>query len=252
MAHRSDVDIVLAMTEPRIDTRDVFERLREGNRRFAEGTGRRFAEEDLERRERLAAGQAPDAVVLTCADSRVAPTLVFDQGLGDLFVIRVAGNVVTPELLGSVEFAVDNLGTRLVVVLGHTGCGAVTAAVDALGEDEPDLSPNLRSIVDRILPAAERAMLELLDRRDEDDLTEHDLTGELPGDRAELGRRAVGLTEGERQRVVDRAVRLNVVSAVRDLRSGSELLDRLAGAGQLAIVGAEYSLESGTVERLVD
>lgn len=228
----------------------MLERLREGNRRFTEGSGRRFAQEELERRERLAAGQAPDAVVLTCADSRVAPTLVFDQGLGDLFVIRVAGNVVTPELLGSVEFAVDTLGTRLVVALGHTGCGAVTAAVDALGEDEPDLSPNLRSIVDRILPAAEAAVLELLGRREGDDPTEHDLSGELPGDRAELGRRAVGLTDAERQRVVGRAIRLNVTRAVRDLRSGSKLLDRLAGAGELTIVGAEYSLEKGTVELL--
>lgn len=209
-------------------SRAVIERLRDGNRRFVEGAASRFAREELEHRRRLAAGQSPDAVILTCADSRVPPTLVFDQGLGNLFVLRVAGNVVTPEQLGSVEFAVDSLGTRVVVVLGHTGCGAVTAAVDLLGDDAPELSPNLRSIVDRIRPAAQAAAVEVL--------------GE--------GTTLEALSEERRAEVVDRAVRLNVAGAVNDLRAGSSLLDGLAEAGELTILGAEYDLESGRVELL--
>jgi carbonic anhydrase len=248
LARRDDVDIVLAMTERIRTNQGVIDRLTEGNRRFVEGNGSRLTREELEHRARLAAGQAPDAVILTCADSRVPPALVFDQGLGDLFVIRVAGNVVTPELLGSVEFAVANLGTPVVMVLGHTGCGAVTAAVDALADNGAGLSTNLRSIIDRIRPAAEEAVREVLGRSPDG----HPLGDDAgpAGESARRGAEGIGLTEDERERVVGRAVRLNVRSAVRDLRAGSELLDDLADSGELTIVGAEYSLKSGRVELL--
>ncbi|MDX1390169.1 MAG: carbonic anhydrase, partial [Acidobacteriota bacterium] len=139
----------------------ALERLREGNQRFVEGTGNRFAAEEAERRRELVSGQRPPSIVLSCSDSRVAPAIVFDQGLGDLFVIRVAGNVVAPELLGSVEYAANVLGASLVVVMGHTGCGAVAATVDAIRAPSQNPSPNLRSLVDKIRPAVEAAMSEV-------------------------------------------------------------------------------------------
>lgn len=208
---------------------EVLDRLRDGNRRFAGGTANRFAAEEAEHRRRLADGQAPDAVILTCADSRVPPTLIFDQGLGDLFVIRVAGHVVSPSQLGSVEFAVHSLGSRVVVVLGHTNCGAVSAAVDLLENPDVEMSDNLRSITDAILPAAQEAMAREMGN----------------------GKRTDGPLDAEaRSRVIEAAIRLNVKHAAAQLRSGSRLLDELAARGELTIVGAEYCLASGTVELL--
>lgn len=217
-------------TSETTDHQEILARLDDGNRRFAEGSANRFAEEEAEHRRRLARGQAPDVVVLTCADSRVPPTLIFDQGLGDLFVIRVAGNVVTPEVLGSVEFAVDQLGSRVVVVLGHTGCGAVTATVDLLTRPELELSANLLSITNRIRPAAQKA------------LTEEMGSGSVP--------ESDHLDEERRGRIIEAAIRHNVATAAADLRAGSTLLDDLAASGALSIVGAEYCLESGVVELL--
>ncbi len=107
------------------------------------------------RRKELVAGQQPFAIVLGCSDSRVPAEIVFDQGLGDLFVIRVAGNIVAPSQVGSVEFAAERFGTRLVVVLGHSRCGAVLATLEELGRPTEGPSRNLRSIVDRIRPAVE-------------------------------------------------------------------------------------------------
>src|SRR5581483_1481045 len=130
---------------------EALERLREGNRRFVRGwhtsdaTPARLAE--------LATGQEPFAVILGCSDSRVPVEIVFDQGLGDLFVIRIAGNVVAPSGIGSVEFAAARFGTRLVVVLGHSRCGAVLATLEELRRPSENQSRNLRSIVDRVRPA---------------------------------------------------------------------------------------------------
>jgi len=138
-----------------IPATEALERLREGNRRFVDGRHGLEAGITRTRREALVAGQEPFAVVLGCSDSRVPVEIVFDQGLGDLFVIRVAGNVAAAPEAGSVEFAAGKLGARLVVVLGHTHCGAVTATVDALQHADASASPNLRSIVDRIRPAME-------------------------------------------------------------------------------------------------
>lgn len=212
------------------DEHTPLERLRDGNRRFVAGNAKRFAADEADQRRELAEGQAPDAVILTCSDSRVPPTLVFDQGLGDLFVIRVAGNVVTPEQLGSIEFAVEKLGSRLVIVLGHTRCGAVTATLDEVLEPSPGLSPNLRALTDRIRPSVESALAAVAEER---------------GD-AE----PVRLSEDERASVVRDAIRRNVVAAARAIREGSEMLDRLARKQELTILGAKYRLEDGSVEFL--
>ena len=191
-------------------------RLRDGNRRFAAGVRSVDAFVNRDRRTEFLDGQSPFAVVLGCSDSRVPVEIVFDQGLGDLFVVRVAGNVVAPSQVGSVEFAVERFGTRLVVVLGHTGCGAVLATLEELRRPAERQSPNLRSIVDRIRPSVEPLLVE--DRtRDPEDLA-----------------RA--------------AVRANVRVAADHLRHGSGILEQLIRDGGLMVVGAEYSLETGTVE----
>jgi carbonic anhydrase len=195
---------------------EALELLRAGNERFAAGTGGRYLAGDAARRRELVEGQEPLAIVLGCSDSRVPVEFVFDRGPGDLFVIRVAGNVVAPSLIGSVEYAAEACGTRLVVVLGHTGCGAVSATVDQLAQDAELRSPHLRAIVDRIRPAIEDIVTD-------------------PG-------------APSREDVVARAVRANVRASAAQLRSGSEIIERLMRTDGLRVVGAEYSLESGVVD----
>lgn len=194
---------------------EALRRLREGNRRFVENRLRRDGAAGDARRAEVAQGQSPFAIVLGCSDSRVPAEIVFDQGLGDLFVIRVAGNIVAPSLVGSVEFAASRFGTRLVVVLGHSQCGAVIATLEDLQQPATDASKNLRAIVDRIRPVV--APLVGAPRDDPDALLEH-------------------------------AVRANVRSSAAQLRHGSELLERLIREDGLVVVGAEYSLETGEVE----
>ena len=194
---------------------DALDRLREGNRRFV-SEQHRTRRPGQSRRNELVEGQAPFAIILGCSDSRVPAEIVFDQGLGDLFVIRVAGNVVAPSQIGSVEFAAERFGTRLVVVLGHSMCGAVVATLEELERPTEMRSPNLRSIVDRIRPSVE-GLLE-----------------------AGLAR------EGEA--LVRHAVRANIRASVDHLRHGSATLARLIESDGLLVVGAEYSLESGLVD----
>ena len=193
---------------------DALARLREGNRRFVRGDGnavRRW-------QPHLVDGQQPFAVILGCADSRTPAEYVFDQGLGDLFVIRVAGNIVAPSLTGSVEFAASQFGTRLVVVMGHTQCGAVRATVRSLThEDGPDTS-NQKSIVERIAPHLQ-GMLET--------------------------------TMGDEERMA-RGVRINALASASELRSSSELLHKLVEKGRVRIVAAVYDLATGVVEFLED
>lgn len=164
----------------------------------------------------MAAGQAPFAIVLGCSDSRVPAEIVFDQGLGDLFVIRVAGNIVAPSQVGSVEFAAERFGTRLVVVLGHSNCGAVIATIEELNRPSGEQSRNLRSIVDRIRPAVESVM-------------------------------GAG-SAAEPDALVRGAVRANIRMAAAQLRHGSAILEQLIREGGLLVVGAEYSLETGAVD----
>jgi carbonic anhydrase len=191
-------------------------RLQEGNRRFVAGAQYRVARSSEERRSELVAGQEPVAIILGCSDSRVPAELVFDQGLGDLFVIRVAGNIVAPSQVASIEFAAERFGTRLVVVLGHSRCGAVTATLEELERPSERRSPNLRSIVGRIRPAVE-TLLETELRRQPEALLAH-------------------------------AIRANIRAAASQLRHGSQLLEQLNQRDGLLVVGAEYSLETGAVE----
>ncbi len=195
---------------------EALERLREGNRRFVSGDPQLDTLSSESRRDRLIEGQAPFAIVLGCSDSRVPAEIVFDQGLGDLFVIRVAGNVVAPSQIGSVEFAAERFGTRLVVVLGHSRCGAVQASLEQLQRPTDTRSANLRSIVERIRPSVEG----LLD--------------------TELRQKPDALLR--------EAVRANVRASAHHLRHGSEVLERLIRRDGLFVVGAEYSLETGVVE----
>ena len=190
-------------------------RLREGNGRFVDG-GRVL--KDLtshERRSEVSDRQEPFAIVLGCSDARVPAEIVFDHGLGDLFVIRVAGNVVAPSGVGSVEFAAERFGTRLVVVLGHSRCGAVAATLEELEHPTENHSPNLSSIVDRIRPAVEPL-----------------LTNGAPVDVESL---------------LQEAVHANITASVEQLRKGSAILESRQREDCLRVVGAEYCLESGEV-----
>lgn len=195
---------------------EALERLRQGNSRFASGTRSIDALSDPTRRNALAAGQEPFAIVLGCSDSRVPAEFVFDQGLGDLFVIRVAGNIVAPSQVGSVEFAAARFGTRLVVVLGHSNCGAITATLEDLSRPSGDQSRNLRSIVDRIRPSVESLM------------------------RTPLAQ--------DQEALVRAAVRANIRVSANHLRHGSDLLEQLIERDGLLVVGAEYSLETAVVD----
>jgi carbonic anhydrase len=199
-----------------IPAHEALQRLRDGNRRFVAEIRGRTAAVSRERRRELTAGQEPFAIILGCSDSRVPAEIVFDQGLGDLFVIRVAGNIVAPSQIGSVEFAAERFHTRLVVVLGHTSCGAIEATVDELTRRSDEQSRNLRSIVDRIRPCVEPLL------------------------RTPLAR--------DRDALLQQAVRANIGMAVNQLRHGSVLLEQLIQKDGLRVAGGEYSLETGVVE----
>jgi carbonic anhydrase len=198
-----------------IAARDALDLLREGNRRFVEDRTTTSSLSSSARRAALVAGQQPFAIVLGCSDSRVPAELVFDQGFGDLFVIRVAGNVVAPSQVGSVEFAASRFGTRLVVVMGHSDCGAVAATVDELMGRATVESQNLRSIVDRVRPSVETLIA---------------ADGKQPS-----------------EVLMRNAVRANVRASADQLRHGSALLERLISKEGLFVVGAEYALETGVV-----
>jgi carbonic anhydrase len=197
-----------------IKAQQALDRLRDGNRRFVENA--RAQDEFIQmRRAELAAGQEPFAIILGCSDSRVPAEIIFDQGLGDLFVIRVAGNIVAPSQIGSVEFGVAAFDTRLVVVLGHSQCGAITTTLKELRQPA-NQSRNLQSIVDRVRPAI--AGLLATDLRDKP------------------------------EELVREAVRANIRASVSQLRHGSQILEHAERDNGLLIVGAEYSLETGVVE----
>ncbi len=199
-----------------IPARQALERLQKGNQRFVAETRNPDAAGTRERRRELTDRQEPFAIILGCSDSRVPAELVFDQGLGDLFVIRVAGNIVAPSQIGSVEFAASRFHTRLVVVLGHSNCGAIEATLEELARPTKEQSRNLAAIVDRIRPAVEGLMHTSL---------VHD-----------------------HARLCAAAVRSNIRVSANHLRHGSEVLEQLIAQEGLLIVGAEYSLETGVVE----
>ena len=198
-----------------IPAREALSRLKDGNRRFASNS--RGAHEFVTeaRRAELTRGQDPFAIILGCSDSRVPAEIVFDQGLGDLFVIRVAGNIVAPSQVGSVEFAASRYNTRLVIVLGHSQCGAVLATIEEMRRPSESRSWNLQSIVERVRPSVS-ALLGTELANDPDALVRH-------------------------------AVRANIRASVDHLRHGSSLLEQLIRNEGLLVVGAEYSLETGEV-----
>jgi carbonic anhydrase len=195
---------------------EALARLRQGNHRFVSNDRGREVLANPARLSALAAGQEPTAAILGCSDSRVPVEIIFDQGLGDLFVIRVAGNIVAPSQVGSVEFAAERYGLRLVVVLGHSRCGAIEATLDELRRPTENQSRNLRSIVDRVRPSVESL-----------------LTTELAHDHEAL---------------VRHAVRANIRASASQLRHGSQVIEQLIQNEGLLVVGAEYSLETGVVD----
>jgi len=197
---------------------EALERLREGNARFASNIGSSGPLLSHSQRAALASGQQPFAIILGCSDSRVPAEIIFDQGLGDLFVIRVAGNIVAPSQVGSVEFAAARYQTRLVVVLGHSQCGAIIATLEELQRPTENQSRNLAAIVDRVRPSVEALLTTEL---------KHDI-----------------------QALITQGVRANIRASVDHLRHGSQVLEQLIQNEGLRVVGAEYSLESGRVEFL--
>jgi carbonic anhydrase len=201
---------------PMMPARDALQRLIDGNSRFVSNVRNHDSLAGEARRVEVAAGQEPFAIILGCSDSRVPAEIIFDQGLGDLFVIRVAGNIVAPSQIGSVEFAAERYGTRLVVVLGHSQCGAILATIEELNRPTINQSKNLHSIVDRVRPSVEPLLRTEL-RHDPDAL-------------------------------VRDAVRANVRVSAGHLRHGSQILEQLIETSGLVVVGAEYSLDSGLVD----
>jgi carbonic anhydrase len=199
-----------------LTAKDALARLQEGNGRFV--AGRRNSGENISHSRRLetSAAQTPIAIILGCSDSRVPAEYVFDQGLGDLFVIRVAGNVVAPSQIASVEFAAEKFGTRLVVVLGHSQCGAVLATLEEIQQPTEMQSRHLHAIVDRVRPSVEG-------------LLETDL-------------------RHDREALIAQAVTANVIRSMEQLRHGSDIIESRIQEDGLLIVGAEYSLETGEVE----
>ncbi|MBI5203175.1 MAG: carbonic anhydrase [Elusimicrobia bacterium] len=201
-----------------IPAREALARLRDGHKRFVSSL--RDGQPLGDRRIELTKEQWPFAIVLGCSDSRVPAEIVFDQGLGDLFVIRVAGNIVAPSQVGSVEFAAARFGTRLVVVMGHTQCGAILATLEEVQRPAEKQSPNLHSIVSRVRPSVETL-----------------LKSGVRADSPEL---------------VDQAVRANIRASVDHLRHGSDILEELRRNEDLRVVGAEYSLADGSVDFFYD
>lgn len=196
-----------------IAPRDALKRLVDGNRRYVTDLRSVAKLPTASHREQLADGQNPFAAILSCSDSRVPSEMVFDQGLGDLFVVRVAGNVVAPSLVGSLEYAVAVLDVQLIVVMGHTACGAVIATLDAF-KNGPGAAPeNVLDIVERIRPGVESVA-----------------------------------GEPDRDKRIALATRANVHASVQALCDSSKLLSKKTGSGDLYIVGAEYSLNTGEVD----
>lgn len=195
---------------------DAIRRLVAGNERYKNDTRSVTALASQLQRVGLAAGQFPFAIVLCCSDSRAPAEILFDQGLGDLFVIRVAGNIVAPSGIGSAEFAAATFGTRLLVVMGHSSCGAVTATLEVLRGESTVASDNIRDIVDRIRSSAQTVL--------------------------EVGK------DHSRESQLEDAIRANVRNAVDHLRHGSRILEDMVNSGQLMIVGAVYDIPTGHVD----
>lgn len=205
------------MSKPKpIPAQKALLRLMQGNKRFVKNrnTGLLAVHRDI--RKLMIKSRGPFAIILSCSDSRAPSEILFDQGLGDLFIIRVAGNIVAPSLVGSVEFAAATTLARLVVVMGHTQCGAVQATYDAIVSKKPVLSENIRDIVERIKPHIHHAS-------------------------KKSGKKS-------REETLRSAVRANVLASANHLRHGSRFLEGMVSKKELMIVGAEYDIDSGEVD----
>jgi carbonic anhydrase len=199
-----------------ISAEAALQRLRDGNARHVAGKTDPVALDYDAQRKKYAAEQRPFAIVLGCSDSRVPVETIFDQGIGDLFVVRVAGNIAARSQIGSIEFAARSFGTRLIVVLGHSRCGAIETVVEELRKPSSLQSDNLDFIVDRIRPSVEQVMLEGF--------------GHDPG------------------RLLAAVGRENVRCSMRTLRDSSGIIEKLVAEQGLMIVGAEYSVRTGVVD----
>lgn len=204
------------MVDKRSEPGRVLEALKAGNARFLSGKSVQTADSSLKKLKDFAkAGQLPKAIVLCCSDSRAPVEMIFDQDIGDLFVIRVAGNVVAPSLVGSVEFAASLFGTRLVVVMGHTQCGAIRATLEHIHDSQATIaSENIYDIVSRIRPHIFQI-------------------AQLPG-----------ISDAEK---MEQSVEANVRASVSQLSHSSRLIEELVDKGEMKIVGACLSLSSGEV-----
>lgn len=203
-----------------MDSNTALSKLIEGNRRYVDRTSNNKDLVLTISNEQMSNAQKPFAIILGCSDSRVPAELVFHRGVGDLFVIRVAGNIVAPSQIGSIEFACQQFGTELVVVLGHSKCGAISATVDALLGDPDDISPNIATIVDRVTPAV-HPLVE---------------SGEYPN----------------QDELLNQATRANIDQSVSALKLRSKILRGLVRKDKLKIVGAQYDISSGVVEFYTD
>lgn len=203
------------MRPRKIPAEQALKRLIDGNRRFVRNRGTGLLAVHKDTRRLMIKSRGPFAIILSCSDSRAPSEILFDQGLGDLFVIRVAGNVVAPSLVGSVEFAAATTQARLVVVMGHTQCGAVQATYEAVTSKKPVMSENLYDIVERISPHI---------------------------------RRVVARKKGKRDDILREAMRANVLASADHLRHGSRILEEMVREKELMIVGAEYDIDSGVVD----
>jgi carbonic anhydrase len=199
------------VSDTRATPREVWDEMRRGNERFVAGEPH-HPRQDVERRHELAGGQTPRAALFGCADSRLAAEIIFDEGLGDLFVVRNAGQVISDSVVGSLEYAVAVLDVALIVVLGHDACGAVGAAIESTGNDAPDLPPQIWRQISPIVPAVRRVMR----------------SSEGPIDPERVGRE-------------------HLRDTVTELLHSSELISDAVASGRLAIVGANYRLDEGLV-----
>ena len=197
-----------------VSSQEAIARLKEGNKRFLQDVRSIEAFTSQAKRQELVGGQSPFAIILSCSDSRAPAEIVFDQGLGTLFIVRVAGNIVAPSLVGSVEFAAATFGTQLVVVMGHSLCGAITATINVIQGKSTVPSKNIADIVQRIRPNIE-----------------------------ELSK-----SKQDQKEIVQQAIKANIRASVNHLRHGSELLEDLCNKQELQVVGALYHLETGEVE----
>lgn len=198
------------MIDSSVSPRSAWREMREGNARFVSGAPR-HPRQDVERRSEVAGGQRPRAALFGCSDSRLAAEIIFDEGLGDLFVVRNAGQVISDSVVGSLEYAVAVLEVPLIVVLGHDACGAVAAAIDSIGPDAPALPAQIWRQIAPIVPAARRVLRAHPD--------------------VEIDPEVVG--------------REHLRDTVTELLHSSELISEAVASGRLAIVGANYRLAEG-------